>query len=90
LVSKLILQFKEFLRTLGISCISFSVKVSYSPFSANHISSVIASISLLTSAHSEKTLNFQFLIITVSLSSKLVNSLATFHSAFISLDKNIQ
>jgi hypothetical protein len=34
--------------------------------------------------------NSQFLIITVSLSSRLVNSFATFHNAFISLDKNTQ
>jgi len=58
------------------------------PFSASHISSVIVSISFSTSSPLEYTLNFQFLIITVSLSSKLVNSEATFHKAFISLDKN--
>jgi hypothetical protein len=57
--------------------------------SANHISSVIVSVSLFTSSHREYTLNFQFFITTVSLSSKVVNSFATFHKAFISLDRKI-
>jgi len=52
--------------------------------------SVIASVSLFTfSQEREYTLNFPSFIITVSLSSRVVNSVATFHRAFISLDRKI-
>gem|GEM_PF-1992777 len=61
----------------------------YFHFSANHISSVISSVFLFISSHREYTLNFQFFITTVSLSSRLVNSVATFQRAFISLDRKI-
>jgi hypothetical protein len=87
LFSKLILHFKAFLKTLGISYISFSVKVSNFHLSANHKSGVISSVSLSTFSHREYTLYFPSFIITVSLSSRVVNSFATFHKAFMSLDK---
>jgi len=52
--------------------------------------SVIISVSLfIFSQESEYTSNFPSLIITVSLSSRVVNSVATFQSAFISLDRKI-
>jgi len=52
--------------------------------------SVIASVSLfIFSQAKEYILYFQSFIITVSLSSSVVNSVTTFHSAFISLDRKI-
>jgi len=90
LVSKFILHLRQFLKTEGISFISFSVKVSNFHLSAiSEFSSIFVCIFSIFS-HIENTLYFQFFITMVSLSSSKVNSFATLFNAFISLDKNTQ
>jgi hypothetical protein len=71
---KLILHFNEFNKTSGASLISFSVKVSNSHLVAVLNSQVISSASLFISFHKLKSLCFQLLITTISLSSNVKNS----------------
>ncbi|MGB2111228.1 MAG: hypothetical protein ACPHY8_05320 [Patescibacteria group bacterium] len=78
---------REFLKTVGISWISFSVNVSNNHLSAAWNLSSTSSKSFSTLFPRENTSYFPFLITTVSLSSSVVNCVATWLTAFISLDK---